>query len=152
MAKLPFLKFLMIQYLIENGEITGYSFIKFCKRKDIPVSSGTVYPHLKTLSDNGIIDFKIYKNKKIYSFTDYGKEYSKEMYKKYVNLKKEVKKIDMFFTNIPSNYPENIKTEFNILYSLYNCTDYYDIKDLKKIKEKLLNILDIIDAEIEKDK
>ena len=58
MSRHPFIKVMLINYLINNEELVGYEFIKYCRDIGILASSGTVYPHLKTLTENEIISFR----------------------------------------------------------------------------------------------
>ena len=71
--KFPFIKMNIIQYIYVNKEMTGYSFMKYCKERGINVSSGTIYPHLKELEDLGMITHRKDGKRKIYTITKDGK-------------------------------------------------------------------------------
>lgn len=73
--KYPFIKMNILQYVATKGELTGYSFMQYCKKRGIPVSNGTIYPHLKDLESGGLLECTIDGKRKVYRLTDYGKEW-----------------------------------------------------------------------------
>lgn len=75
--KYPFIKMNIMQYIASNGYMTGYSFIQYCKSRGIPVSNGTIYPHLKELEASGIIECEVDGKRKVYRLTPFGDEWIK---------------------------------------------------------------------------
>jgi DNA-binding PadR family transcriptional regulator len=69
----PHIKGLLLDYLGRHGEVTGYAFLRYCRDEGMPVSNGTVYPHLKHLEDHGIIGARTEGRKKLYSLTGRGR-------------------------------------------------------------------------------
>ena len=69
----PHIKGLLLDYLSRHGEMTGYAFLRYCQEEGMPVSNGTVYPHLKHLEDHGIISARSDGRKKLYTLTGKGK-------------------------------------------------------------------------------
>lgn len=73
--KYPFVKMNILQYLVKEGEVTGYSFMQYCKKSGIPVSNGTIYPHLKDLEQGGLIKSTVDGKRKKYTLTEYGEQW-----------------------------------------------------------------------------
>lgn len=96
MNRYPFIKIMIFNYLLEREELTGYNFIKYCQEIGIPASSGTVYPHLKDLTSQGLLKYQKEEQKKIYSLTQKGKEKLEST--SYTNIPTFVK--NFFFKNI----------------------------------------------------
>lgn len=65
--------FIIFNYLSFHGEMTGYEFMKYCKEKDIVISSSGIYPHLKKMFKSKLIDYREDGNKKIYFLTPRGR-------------------------------------------------------------------------------
>lgn len=74
MPRYPFMKVMILNYLLHRDEFTGYDFIKYCRERGISASSGTVYPQLKDLTAQGLLYCQKKNHKKFYSLTDVGKE------------------------------------------------------------------------------
>lgn len=72
MARYPFLKSMLINYLLEHGELTGYDFIKYSRSIGVTASPGSVYPHLKDLESEGIISHQLQGKRKVYTLTKSG--------------------------------------------------------------------------------
>jgi DNA-binding PadR family transcriptional regulator len=68
----PHIKGLLLDYLSRHGEMTGYSFLRYCQQEGMPVSNGTVYPHLRHLEDHGIISARSDGRKRVYTLTGKG--------------------------------------------------------------------------------
>lgn len=75
--KYPFVKMNLLQYIATYGELTGYSFMQYCKECGIPVSNGTIYPHLKELERCGLIQSEVDGKRKRYTLTEYGTDWIK---------------------------------------------------------------------------
>lgn len=73
MNRYPFIKVFVINCLLKQDELTGYDIIKICRGNGIPASSGTVYPHLKSLEDAGFIACREEGRKKLYYLTAVGR-------------------------------------------------------------------------------
>lgn len=73
MNRYPFIKVIIINFLLQQDGLTGYDIIKYCRNYGIPASSGTVYPHLKTMEDAGIILCKEEGRRKLYHLTESGR-------------------------------------------------------------------------------
>lgn len=74
MAHIPMVAALIVNYLLSYDELTGYDFIKYCKKFGISASSGNVYPQLKKMNESGIISYREEGKKKVYTLTDEGRE------------------------------------------------------------------------------
>lgn len=72
MARYPFLKGMILNYLVERRELTGYDFIKYCRTIGVTASPGSVYPHLKDLEDEGVVAQQTQGRRKIYTLTQKG--------------------------------------------------------------------------------
>lgn len=118
MKKFPIIKLMIFDYLIQNGKITGYAFRKYCEEMGIPVSNGTIYPHLQDLLREGIIEYQTDGKKKLYHFTKKGEDIVLERQEKgfvHENLKK-------YF--------------FKFIYHLQN-TNWNTTKDLERMEYDL---------------
>jgi DNA-binding PadR family transcriptional regulator len=74
MNRYPFIKIIIINCLMRSDGLSGYDIIKFCRDGGIPASSGTVYPHLKSLTDAGYVACEEDGRRKLYSLTPKGRE------------------------------------------------------------------------------
>jgi DNA-binding PadR family transcriptional regulator len=74
MNRYPFIKIMIINCLLKSDGLTGYDIIKFCRDGGIPASSGTVYPHLKSLMDAGYIACEEDGRRKLYRLTPEGRK------------------------------------------------------------------------------
>jgi DNA-binding PadR family transcriptional regulator len=68
----PHIKGLLLDYLSRHGEMTGYAFLRYCQEEGMPVSNGTVYPHLRHLVDHGVLSVRREGRKRLYTLTAKG--------------------------------------------------------------------------------
>ena len=66
----PHIKGLLLDYLSRHGEMTGYAFLRYCREEGMPVSNGTVYPHLKHLMDHGMLSARKEGQRVFYQISD----------------------------------------------------------------------------------
>ncbi len=71
--KIPIIKNTILKFLEKNGEMTGYDLLKHCRENEISISPGSVYPQLKNMTRDGLIESKEQGRKKIYTLTESGK-------------------------------------------------------------------------------
>lgn len=116
----PFIRLMIMNYIYKRNEMTGYEFIKFCRSNGIMASSGTVYPNLKALEEEGIIEFRQDGKRKIYILTKEGRS-------------SIVQTIDV-------SIPDMIKDAFFKNISLASNMNWGDVEDLNL----LLSNVDII--------
>lgn len=74
MNRYPFIKIMIVNCLLKTDGLSGYDIIKLCRDSGIPASSGTVYPHLKSLMDAGYIACEEDGRRKLYHLTPAGRE------------------------------------------------------------------------------
>lgn len=115
--KYPFVKINILQYLVSNGELTGYSFIKYCENNGISVSNGTIYPHLKELENAGLIESTVDGKRKVYQLTDSGENWVKNS------------------TN--ASMPSVLSHSFVRLYRSIDLVKWEDAEDVKKLAAML---------------
>ncbi|HPE69389.1 MAG TPA: PadR family transcriptional regulator [Thermotogota bacterium] len=72
MAVKGILKNTILNYIARNGGISGYDFFKYCKEHGLRISTGTIYPNLKALVDDGFLEFHQEGRRKVYSLTKAG--------------------------------------------------------------------------------
>ena len=78
--KRGFMKFLLLKMLAE-GERHGYDFMReFAKRGWGRAGSGTVYPALQWLQENGYVESREEDGKRIYVMTEKGQAFLKEQF------------------------------------------------------------------------
>lgn len=73
MNRYPFIKVMIVDCLLKTDGLTGYDIIKICRGNGIPASSGTVYPHLKSLVDAGVLTCREEGRRKLYGLTERGR-------------------------------------------------------------------------------
>ncbi len=148
MNKIPVIKFSIIKFIYSRGEITGYDFIKHSKENGLNVSAGSIYPHLKNLESENIIEKRVEGRKKIYFLTKKGKEEFSKISENSLEIKQTVDKLSLVINcnceSLPMEFKESMK---NFLYKLGGIT-WNNINDLKETKEKLQIILNNIDNHI----
>lgn len=115
--KFPFIKMNILQYMCSYGELTGYSFMRYCREKGIKVSSGTIYPHLKELEELGIISFRQDGKRKVYTITEEGQEFIKKL-----------------STN---DTPQMLYSSVTRFYNVLTMTIWNDIESLKELKKSV---------------
>ena len=62
----------ILKFLEKNEEMTGYDLLRYCRENQISISPGSVYPQLKKMADDGLINSRNQGRKKIYSLTEKG--------------------------------------------------------------------------------
>lgn len=115
--KFPFIKMNILQYMCSYGELTGYSFMRYCREKGIKVSSGTIYPHLKELEELGIISFRQDGKRKVYTITEEGQEFIKKL-----------------STN---DTPQMLYSSVTRFYNVLTMTIWNDVESLKELKKSV---------------
>ena len=132
--KNPMIKMLILNYLMDHGELTGYEFIKYCRENNIPASSGNVYPQLKKLLEHKIVEYYEEGKKKVYTLTPKGHKIISDTF--IANAPQFVKEAIfnsmMFGVRFDWNNPEDIQKVINNLDHLKNVFEQY----LKTLKEK----------------
>jgi DNA-binding PadR family transcriptional regulator len=73
MNRYPFIKIMILDCLRNADDLSGYDIIKFCRGNGIPASSGTVYPHLKSLVEAGVLHCREDGRRKLYGLTERGR-------------------------------------------------------------------------------
>ncbi|MGC8704890.1 MAG: PadR family transcriptional regulator [Athalassotoga sp.] len=117
----PMLKMMLLNFLSEKKEITGYDFLKYAKGKGVSASAGTVYPQLSDLLDKGFIEQKIEGRKKIYNLTEEGVNFVNQLRENTETLKMMMKKIGIVVGEKNPAMPEEMrKVVKNLLYVLYD--------------------------------
>ncbi len=117
----PMLKMMLLNFLSEKKEITGYDFLKYAKEKGVPASAGTIYPQLADLLDKGFIEQKIEGRKKIYKLTQEGTKFVNQLRENTEMLKTMMKKIGIVVGEKNPTIPEEMrKVVKNLLYVLYD--------------------------------
>lgn len=66
---------MVFEYLLREGELSGYTFMKYCRRLGIPVSSGMLYPCLRELKEKGMILERQEGRKKVYTLSNKGRAF-----------------------------------------------------------------------------
>ena len=115
--KYPFIKMNLLLYLMEYGEMTGYSFMKYCKQRGLPISNGTIYPHLKDLESGGLIEGEVDGKRKVYKLTPYGKEWIENS------------------TN--GTMPERLKRSYMHLFRSFDMTKWDNLMELNTLLREL---------------
>ncbi|MDA8195572.1 MAG: PadR family transcriptional regulator [Thermaerobacter sp.] len=118
MPRQPFIRMMILNYLLQNQEITGYGFIKYCRANGVLASPGNIYPHLKQLDDERVIAYRVEGKKKVYTLTDTGK--------------RELARAGV------SRVPEFLKTVFFRNMSLASTIDWSDPSDVGKLLTSVL--------------
>lgn len=130
MARQAFIRMMILNYLLQNGELTGYGFIKFCRGSGVPASPGNVYPHLKELEDQRIIAFHVEGKKKIYALTERGHQ--------------EVADIGV------SRVPEFLRNVFFRNISLASSIDWSKADEVAKLLNSVSEAKEFLEAYVEK--
>jgi len=118
----PHVKGLLLDYLSSHGEMTGYTFLRYCEEEGMPVSNGTVYPHLKHLEDHGIISARTEGRKKLYALTGKGRA----------------------IVRLHENKPPELRKNLIYFLHLLGAADWNRCENL----EKLLGFLSAMDREL----
>lgn len=133
----PMLKMMLLNFLSENKECTGYDFLKYAKGKGMPASAGTVYPQLSDLLDKKMIEQKVIGRRKIYSLTVEGDDFVKKLRENTDTLKLMMRKIGIVIGEKNPSMPEDIKiVAKNLLYILYDLSNK-DFNSKVSLKESL---------------
>uniref|UniRef100_A0A7V3RDK8 PadR family transcriptional regulator n=1 Tax=Mesoaciditoga lauensis TaxID=1495039 RepID=A0A7V3RDK8_9BACT len=143
----PMLKMMLLNFLSENKEGTGYDFLKYAKEKGMPASAGTVYPQLSDLLDKKMIEQKIIGRRKIYSLTLEGDDFVKKLRENTDTLKLMMRKIGIVIGEKNPSMPEDIKiVAKNLLYALYDLSskDFNSKVNLKETLKLIVESEDIL--------
>ncbi|MGC8589733.1 PadR family transcriptional regulator [Athalassotoga sp.] len=141
----PMVKMMLLNFLCENKEGTGYDFLKYAKEKGMPASAGTVYPQLSDLLDKKLIDQKIVGRRKLYSLTPEGNNFVKQLRENTDTIKLMMRKIGIVVGEKNPSMPEEIKTAVkNLLYVLYDLSSK-DFNGKVSMKESLKLIVEVED-------
>lgn len=74
------IKYLIVDYLRRNDEVTGYRFMRYSRSLGVSTSPGNVYPSLHDLEGEGILTFREVGTRKLYRLTAKGRRLaSREM-------------------------------------------------------------------------
>lgn len=120
MNKFPLIKAVIVDCLLKQDGLSGYDLIKFCRGNGIPASSGNVYPHLKSLEDLGVIEYRMEGRRKLYQLTTRGRKDAKATALAYA--------------------PEFLKS---IFFRSLSLASYMDWSDKDKIKTLIGNVSEI---------
>jgi len=126
---------LLILKVLSTKEVHGYAIIKELERMlGYRVSSGVVYPHLKKLVKEGIVDVvEVYRGSKkikVYKLTDKGRQYIESREKEIEEACSIARKLRKFF-NIGG------RELVNVLKRLFENIDKLSEDDLAKIRDIL---------------
>jgi len=72
MKRFSITRVMVMEYLRREKELSGYSFMKYCRKIGIPMSSGMLYPFLRELKAEGMIVERQEGRKKIYTLSEKG--------------------------------------------------------------------------------
>ncbi len=137
---------LLILKILSNKESHGYAIIKELEKLlGYRVSSGVVYPHLKKLVKEGIVDVvEIYRGSKkikVYSLTEKGRNYVETRRKEIEEAYEIARKLRKFFSIGGRELVEVLKRLFENIDKLSE-EDLAMIRDiLKQTSEKIENII-----------
>jgi len=140
--KSSFLKLMILQYIRKHDKLTGYEFMKFCREKGLRVSPGTIYPHLKDLSDRKILTVVNEGRKKYYILTEKGKKTLEELESRKEEIKKLVSKLGIMWEtdiNIPRTVLQALRKFLTDLHNFdWNRGNVRVLlKDIEKLAETL---------------
>lgn len=153
MNKHTVLKNLIIKLLYKNNEMSGYDFIKKSKDNDFKISSGSVYPHLKSLLLEELVNYKTKGRKKVYFLTEKGIIYYNEIINNPLYIKKTINRLSLVINCNCEDLPEEIKfnmKEFLESLSIINWKSKTDIDLIINRLRKLDNSLKILSKGVEK--
>ena len=74
MKRFSITRVMVFEYLLRQKEISGYAFMKYCRRMGISVSSGTIYPCLRELKEREMVIERREGRKKVYVLSPKGGE------------------------------------------------------------------------------
>ncbi|NSW76377.1 MAG: PadR family transcriptional regulator [Candidatus Atribacteria bacterium] len=75
MKRFSITRVMVFEYLLREGELSGYAFMKYCRKIGIPVSSGMLYPCLRELKEKEMIIEKQDGRKKVYTLSEKGRAF-----------------------------------------------------------------------------
>ncbi len=125
LAHPPFMKIMILNYLLEHDTLTGYEFIKFSRDIGIAASAGSVYPHLKSLENTGWLQFEEIGKRKVYSLTEKGRA--------------QLSKMPL------ADVPEFLRHAFFRNMSLGSTIDWKNPSDLSKLLNNVNEIKDFLE-------
>lgn len=78
MKRFSVTRVMLFEYLLQQKKVSGYDFMKYCRRMGISISSGTVYPCLRELKEQGMVEEKEEGRKKVYVPTSRALEFAEK--------------------------------------------------------------------------
>ncbi|WP_036224734.1 PadR family transcriptional regulator [Mesoaciditoga lauensis] len=144
MARFPFLKILLLNFIEKEGKTTGYDFLKYCKKENITASPGTVYPQLEALAKDGILEKKVDGRKNVYFLTKKGKGFLKEIQKSKEGFKNIMSKLGVVMENPQTSMPKSIQKSFRAFFYSLHSVNWKREKDV----ENFLKEFERVESEI----
>ncbi len=129
MPRKPFIRMMILNYLLQNDELIGYGFIKYCRANGVLASPGNIYPHLKQLEDQRVIAYRVEGKKKVYSLTELGKR-------------------ELALTGV-SRVPEFLRNVFFRNMSLASTIDWSDSTDVEKLLNSVREAKDFLEKYVQ---
>ena len=158
----------LILLALEKSPSHGYSLMQTIKEDTYGVwnpTASSLYPHLSSLTDKGLIEFKAEmdgkRERKVYDITEKGRETLKMLLERQQNMRKSLlsmimSTIGITDTNIPNDFESLFGPELIEDTSLIGKTDKEKLKILSKregvlskIIEKLQNVVNEINQRID---
>ncbi len=137
MAKVPFLKMLLLNFLYQREEITGYDFLKYSNENGIPASPGTVYPQLYDLLENGFVSRRTSGRKKFYRLTDDGKKIIGEIERNKEIFQSTMKRLGLVMHERSFSAPEEIRALMKRLFFKLHSIDWKKKENVRETIEIL---------------
>ena len=144
----------LILLALEKGPSHGYSLMQIIKEDTYGVwnpTASSLYPHLSSLTDKGLIEFNAEmdgkRERKVYEITEKGKKTLKKLIERQQNMRKSLlsmimSTIGITDTNIPNDFESLFGPELIEDTSLIGKTDAEKLKILSKRKGVLLKIIE----------
>ncbi len=130
-----------IVFILSKGERNSYQLSKMLSTLDRRMSSGTLFPILRDLQNDGLIAMREYNGKKLYSLTEKGKRYVDSLEKLRDNLRKKI--MESYLRDHIVMYDEK---DYPLLLSR-NFVDYIsDLNDM--IGDEVANLLSFLISRI----
>lgn len=142
MSKFPFLKMVLLNFLAQRGEITGYDFLKYSKERGIPASPGTVYPQLYDLLENGVLSRRTEGRKKFYRLTEEGKKIMVDVERNREIFRGTMRRLGIMTHGKNFSAPEEIRASLKRFFFKMHSSDWNkkeDVAEMIEILEELGN-------------
>lgn len=110
-----------ILFALRMGEMTAYRISKEVSEGEGRVSSGTIYPALQRLSDDGLVTSGLHGRRILFRLTEKGKEYVEEL----VSMRKSI--ASKFFSNSVND----------VMLGADFISDLYELKIMRSVVEDL---------------